>query len=124
MALIVAVESAHEPPQPARRSGEPDLLRKYFGLRVVVERRVQLVNRLWEVESAPGDTGGQRGRISHDQNVAPGVGADGCHAHLPESVLQLHIAEHELVGVGFWDLREQPTSTERHRRPRGGVRVC
>ena len=65
---------------------------------------------------------GQRGRVAHDQDVAVGVGRDRGEVDVAEVVVDVEVAEHEIVGELLLDLRELLALAERHRRPRGRVR--
>jgi hypothetical protein len=75
-------------------------------LRGVVERRVDGVDVLRQPDGAAGDAAGQRRGVAHHQDVAVGVGGDRGQRERPEVVLDVEVAEQELVGVRLVDLRE------------------
>ena len=121
--LVVAVERTHQPVQPIPTTGQAHLLGPHDGVRVVIERRIECVDILGKPESPAGDTARQGSRIAHDQDVAVRVRRDRRQRSRPEIDLQVDVAQQELIGNGFLDLREQLPRTERHLRSGRRIRI-
>ena len=123
VALAFAEESAHEPPAPSVAAGETQLLREHVRVREVGETGVHRVDGLRQADAAADDAGVQRTAVAHHRDVASAVRGDRRQVHAAEVVGRVQVTELEAIGVRLGDLREELARTERHRGPRGRVRI-
>ena len=121
--LVMAVESADQPPQAARGSRQAHFLCKYMRLRRIVEGSIERIDVLRQADRPAGDAPGECSRITYDENVAARVGGNARQADVAEVIAQVHITQHELVRERFGDLREELILPERDRRPGGRERI-
>jgi hypothetical protein len=103
---------------PARRSSCVQHLWPWWRRRAA--RRA--CRRSRQADAAAGDAGGQRRGVADDEDVAVGVRRDEVSVTFAEVVVEVQVAEQEVVGERLLDLRELLALAERDRRPRGGER--
>ena len=123
VAVGAAVEDTGHPLEPLATAVETELLGVALRLRGVEQRCVDAVDTLGQTDAAAGDAGRERGRIADDEDVAIGVRGDRGQGQATEVVLEIEIAEEELVGERLLDLDELLAIAEVHGGPGGGERI-
>src|SRR6185436_14003719 len=123
IALAVTVEDAAHPLQ-VLSAGEAQLLRESRRRRGVEQRRVDGVDARGRGEGSAGDAGRERGRVADHEDVAIGVRGDGRDRGATELVLEIEIAEEELVRGVLVELRELTPVPQLDLRTGGGVGIA
>ena len=123
-------ESAHPPIQGLRTIRcESHLLREHVQVRAVEQRRVRAHAR-WvrrgrhRTEDVKSHAAGQLGSIARDQYVAMCEGRDGGQGRGTQAVVDLQVAEREVIGQTIMLLRVLLQAADGHGRLGGGVGIA